>query len=144
MNLFFENMKWLRGSSSSGRGVEEKVVVEVMTILMMVMMILIMMVILMILMIILMMVMMILKMMMILIILMMILMIILMMVMMTLYLPSHASKVMRNPLPDKVADLVETSISLILMVMKIYHIILCFYGHIRGIIKHKQHNLIYC
>ena len=120
MNLFFENMKWLRGSSSSGRGVEEKVVVEVMTILMMVMMILIMMVILM------------------------ILMIILMMVMMMLYLPCHASKVMWNPLPDKVTDLVETSISLILMVMKSYHIILCFYGHIRGRIKHKQHNLIYC
>ena len=112
MNLFFENMKWLRGSSSSGKGVEEKVVVKVMTVLIMVMMILIMMV---------------------------ILMIILMMVMMILYLPSHASKVMRNPLPDKVADLVETSISLILMVMKIYHIISCFYGHIRGRIKHKQH-----
>ena len=46
MNLFFENMKWLRGSSSSGRGVDEKVVVEVMTILMIVMMILIMIVIL--------------------------------------------------------------------------------------------------
>ena len=58
MNLFFENMKWLRGSSSSGKGVDEKVVVKVMTILMMVMMILIIMVILMI---ILMMVMMILN-----------------------------------------------------------------------------------
>ena len=117
MNLFFENMKWLRGSLSSRKGVGEKVVVKVMTILMMVMMILVKMV---------------------------ILMIILMMVMMMLYLPCHASKVMRNPLPDKVADLVETSISLILMVMKIYHIILCFYGHKHGGIKHKLHNLIYC
>ena len=90
MNLFFENMKWLRGSSSSGRGGDEKVVVKVMTILMMVVMILIMMV--------------------------------EMVVMVMLYLPSHASKVMRNPLPDEVADLVKSSISTILMMMKIYHI----------------------
>ena len=53
-----------------------------------------------------------------------ILMIILMMVMMILYLPCHASKVMWNPLPDKVADLIESSISIILMMMKIYHIII--------------------
>ena len=125
MNLFFENMKWLRGSSSSGKGVEEKVVVKVMTVLMMVMILTMMME-------------MVVMMMMILIMMMKIL------VMVMVSLPSHASKVMRNPLPDKVADLVETSISLILMVMKIYHIILCFYGHIRGRIKHKQHNLIYC
>ena len=93
MKLFFENMKWLRGSSSSGKGVDEKVVVKVMTILMMVKMILIMMV---------------------------ILMIILMMVMMILYLPCHASKVMWNPLPDKVADLIESSISIILTIADIY------------------------
>ena len=119
MNLFFENMKWLRGSSSSGRGVDEKVVVEVMTILMIVMMILIMMV---------------------------ILMIILMMVMMILSLPCHASKVMWNPLPDKVADLVESSISIIhmMMMMMIHYIISCHYGHELGGIKHKQPNLIFC
>ena len=65
-------------------------------------------------------------------------------VMVMVYLPSHASKVMWNPLPDKVADLIESSISIILMMMKIYHIILCYYGHGPGRIKHKQHSLIYC